>query len=455
MKIPNPHIFRAYDIRGVVDEDLTEQVVFALGRAIGTILVGDGGARVGVGRDCRTHSPRVAGWLMDGLAATGLEVLDVGVVPTPLLYFAVHEHSLDGGVMVTGSHNPPEYNGFKIMRGLDSVHGEAIQGLRERMEREEFVAGEGVQRSVDVFPAYRQRVLADRRPGRALKVVVDAGNGTAGPTAAPLYRALGYQVEELYCRMDGSFPHHHPDPSQPENLLALSERLRAVGADVGFAYDGDADRLGVVDERGELVPGDRLLALMARPVLEANPGATVVGEVKCSQVLFDDIAQRGGKPVMGQVGHSLIKAAMKENGAVLAGELSGHFFFADRWYGFDDAVYAGVRVLELLAQTERPLSSLQAELPSSHATPELRVECPDARKFDVVSRVREHYARDHEVVTIDGVRVRFDDGWALVRASNTQPALVLRVEASGAEGLARHRQELETVVERALRDALP
>jgi len=449
--VPNPHIFRAYDVRGVVEQDLVPEVVTALGRAHGSRIVRDGGRAVVVGRDVRTHSPRLAADLAAGLAGTGLTVVDVGVVPTPVLYFAVHHLDADGGVMVTGSHNPPEFNGFKLLAGKEAIHGDAIAGLRRRIEAGDYVEGEGRIRRQDVVPAYQAAVEERiREPGRRLKVVVDAGNGTAGPVAAPLYRALGHTVEELYCRPDGSFPHHHPDPSRRENVAPLAARVRQVGADLGLAYDGDSDRLGVVDHEGRTIAPDRLLAMLARPVLAEEPGAVVIGEVKCSEVLYEDVRRHGGVAVMERVGHSYIKAAMKARGAVLAGEVSGHLFFAHRWFGFDDAIYAGARLLELLGDSPRTLAQWDEDLPSTHVTPEIHVECPDAVKFEVVATVRERFAPDHDVVDIDGVRVRFEGGWGLVRASNTQPALILRAEADSEPRRDRIRSELEGAVEEAV-----
>jgi phosphomannomutase/phosphoglucomutase len=447
----NPHIFRAYDVRGVVDVDLTPELVFDLGRAVGSEIRAAGGDRAAVGRDCRTHSPRLSKSLIGGLATTGVSVIDIGVAPTPLLYFAVHHHDLGGGIMITGSHNPPEYNGFKILVGRDALHSEAIQGLRRRIEAGDHAVGDGSVELADALPVYLDHLVKAVRPASGpLRVVVDAGNGTAGPVAPAAYRLLGHTVEELYCRMDGTFPHHHPDPSDPKNLEALAARVGQVGADIGFAFDGDADRLGVVDAEGRIVAADRLLALLARAVLAERPGATIVSEVKCSQVMYDDIRAHGGKAIMGRVGHSYIKAGIKETNAALAGELSGHLFFNDRWYGFDDAVYAGARVLELLTTSGASLAELLDDLPPTHATPEIRLECPDERKFAVVEAVRQHFAATHEVIDIDGARVIFEGGWGLVRASNTQPALILRVEADSPQRLGELRATVEQAVSTAM-----
>jgi len=431
----NPDIFRQYDIRGVVDVDLTGPVVHDLGRALGTCARQSGAATFAVGRDCRTHSPAMWKALVTGLVSTGLEVVDLGVVPTPLLYFGVVTLELGGGVMITGSHNPPPFNGFKMMIGGDTIHGDAIQALRRMMETEAFgVCGSGTVSRFNVVDRYVDFVAADvRRGGRRLKVVVDAGNGVGAIAALPLLERLNVEVVPLFFEPDGTFPNHHPDPSELETLETLIATVRREGADLGIAYDGDADRIGVVDDRGEVVFGDHLLCLLARDVLADSPGATIIGEVKCSQTLFDDIAAHGGVPMMWKVGHSLIKARMKETGAALAGEMSGHIFFAHRYLGFDDAIYTTARLLELLAHQPLPLSRLLETVPRLHATPELRVEVGEREKFAIARAVAEVFAVDHEVVTIDGVRVLFDDGWGLIRASNTQPVLVLRAEGTTVE----------------------
>ncbi len=435
----NPHIFRKYDIRGVVDVDLTEAAVEEIGRALGTLARRRGARTFGLGRDCRTHSPRLRDALARGLVSCGVEVWDLGMIPTPLLYFAVFHFDLGGGVMITGSHNPPEFNGFKMMVGKDTLHSEDIQALRSIIERGDF---EGVDapleiREVDVIGPYGDHVAGDIAlggwpQGRPLKVVVDAGNGVAGFVAVPLIERLGCEVVPLYIEPDGTFPNHHPDPVEAENLHDLIAAVAAHGADLGIAYDGDGDRLGVVDELGEVIWGDKLMILFSRAVLAEAPGATIVGEVKCSQTLYDDIRARGGVAIMGRVGHSLIKSLMKETGALLAGEMSGHIFFKHRYFGFDDAIYSTARLLELVSLQSGPLSAALADVPQTFATAELRQDVPDEIKFEVAERVGLALGQDHEVVTIDGVRVIFEDGWGLVRASNTQPALILRAEAQSA-----------------------
>ena len=430
-------IFREYDVRGLVDEDLTEEAVHLIGKGLGTMVRAAGGSRVVVGRDCRLSGERFAARVIAGLHATGVDVVDVGVVPTPLTYFAASTLEVDGLCMITGSHNPPEYNGLKLGVGETTLYGEAIQELRRLVQRGKFAGGRpGTTRAHDIVTPYRRFVRENLRLGpRKLRVVVDAGNGTGGVVAVPILEALGIEVVPLFIEMDGSFPHHHPDPTVEENLEPLKAKVAEVRADLGVAYDGDADRVGAVDERGHVLWGDQLMILFSRAVLEENPGAAIVGEVKCSMSLFDDIARKGGRPVMWKAGHSLIKAKMKEERALLAGEMSGHIFFAHRWFGFDDGIYASARLVELLSRTAAPLSSLLSDVPTTYASPEIRVACPEDRKFEIVRRAQAWFTSHYEAVTVDGVRVTFPDGWGLVRASNTQPLLVLRFEATSRERL--------------------
>jgi phosphomannomutase/phosphoglucomutase len=451
----NKSIFREYDIRGVADRDLSDDLARDLGRALGTVMAERGKRRVMVGHDCRLSSKRLRDALVEGLVDTGRHVIRIETGPTPLLYFAVHHLDADGGVMVTGSHNPPEDNGFKILVGKDTLHGEEIRALADRIERQAFALGPGGHaEDLQVGPRYVAWMRGNVRLARSdLKVVVDAGNGAGGPLALATMRALGLDPDPLYCEMDGRFPHHHPDPTLPENVAELIARVRATGADVGIAYDGDADRLGAVDSRGEIVWGDRLLVAFGRSVLQRHPGAAILGEVKCSQTLYDDIAQHGGTPIMWKTGHSLIKAKMKESGALLAGEMSGHLFFADRYFGYDDAIYASLRLIEILAASSSSLSEMLADLPRTYVTPEIRIPCPDPIKFAVVQRVLEHYRPTHEVNDVDGARVNFGDGWGLVRASNTQAVLVLRFEASTEARRDELRAEVEAVVRRAREEA--
>jgi phosphomannomutase/phosphoglucomutase len=427
----NPHIFREYDIRGLVDGDLDGKTVAAIGRAYGSAVAEAGGRTVAVGMDVRESSPALTGFLETGIRAAGIDVVRLGVVPTPVLYFAVADGGLDGGVQVTGSHNPPEFNGFKMMRGTDSLSGSDIQDLRRRIETGRLAGGSGNVRDADVRPRYLHTLLGRIRLARPLRVVLDAGNGCAWELAPRIFRELGCAVECLYCEPDGRFPNHIPDPTLPQTLTVLRERVRATGADLGIAYDGDADRLGALDAGGRIVWGDQLLALFAREVLRDVPGAPVLFEVKCSEGLAQDIRAHGGDPVMTRTGHSLIKKRMKELNAPLAGEMSGHMFFGD-WYGFDDALYASARLARLVAASTDGLAAMIDSLPRYEASPEIRVDCPDERKFAVVDAVLERYRSTHEVIDIDGARILFPGGWGLVRASNTQPVLVLRVEGKTA-----------------------
>jgi phosphomannomutase/phosphoglucomutase len=433
----SPTIFREYDIRGLVDRDLTEEAVFLTGRALGTLVRDQGGRRVVVGRDCRESGPRFSARMAAGLTASGVDVVDLGVVPTPLVYFAAATLEVDGLCQITGSHNPPEYNGLKVGVGKATLYGEGIQRLLQLIQTGRFADGRGRVSRHDAVTPYLAHVRENLRLGhRRLKVVVDAGNGTGGVVAVPLFRSLGIEVVPLFVEMDGRFPNHHPDPTVEANLAHLKAKVAETGADLGIAYDGDADRVGAVDEKGQVLWGDQLMILFSRAVLAENPGAAIVGEVKCSMTLFDDIARRGGRPIMWKAGHSLIKAKMKEEGALLAGEMSGHIFFGDRWFGFDDGIYSSARLLELVSRTDQPVSSLLADVPRTFSTPEIRVDCPEDQKFEVVRRAQAFFAARYQAVTVDGVRVTFPDGWGLVRASNTQPLLVLRFEARTPERLA-------------------
>ena len=451
MIIPNPLVFREYDIRGVADRDLTDDLARGIGLALGTMLGRRGARRVAVGRDCRLSSPRLHAALTEGLLATGLDLVDVGMVPTPLLYFAVFHLETDGGVQITGSHNPPDENGFKMLGGRATLSGAEIAELRAMIEREDFTRrSPGRIERVDVVPAYAGFVRGNISLARRdVRFAIDAGNGAGGPAAMAAMRAVGLDPIALLIEPDGRFPVHHPDPSQPENLELLVRTVHEQKLELGIALDGDADRIGVIDARGETLWGDKLMIVYSREVLRRRPGAAILGEVKCSQTMYDDIARHGGRPILWKTGHSLIKKKMKEEHALLAGEMSGHMFFADRFFGFDDAIYASLRLLEIVAASDRPLHELLADVPRTFATPELRVDCPDELKFGIVDRVLAHYRASHDVVDVDGARVRFPDGWGLVRASNTQPVLVLRFEASSPERLAEIRGEVERVVEQA------
>jgi phosphomannomutase/phosphoglucomutase len=451
-------LFREYDIRGIVGTELTEDMAERIGRAYGSLAVRAGAKAVAVGRDGRTSAMQMRAALLNGLLGCGLDVVDVGVCPTPLLYYALFTLPVGGGVMITASHNPPEYNGFKLCLGKDSMHGDAIQALKDDIEKGRFETGRGTVSEHPIIPdymAYIRKSFAHVKAG-TLHVVVDCGNGMGGPVGPAALRLLGCRVTGMYEEIDGRFPNHDPDPTVTANLQDLIKKVRETKADIGIAYDGDADRIGAVDEHGDILWGDRLLVLYARDILSAKPGSTVISEVKASQSLYDDIRRRGGRPIMWKTGHSLIKAKMKTEKAALAGEMSGHMFFADRYFGYDDAIYASCRLIEILARSGRPLSALLADLPATSVTPEIRVDCPDAVKFDLVSKVQArlmeraksgHSAKGpaiRDVITIDGVRVVFEDGWGLIRASNTQPALVLRFEASSPDRLAAIRALIET-----------
>jgi phosphomannomutase/phosphoglucomutase len=448
--LPN-HVFREYDIRGVAERDLSDALARGIGQSFGGILgAGTQSLRVAVGRDCRLSSPRLFDALVEGLLASGADVVDVGIGPTPMLYFAAHHLGTDGAIMITGSHNPGNENGFKMMRGKASFFGADIQRLKQRVAEGE-AAGDrrGTLERREVEGAY-VAAMKERFTfrGGGLPFVLDAGNGAGGPLAVRTMRALGLEPDALFCEMDGRFPNHHPDPTVLANLEALVARVRATKARVGLAYDGDADRLGAVDETGQVVWGDRLMILFSRALLHRHPGATILGEVKCSQTLYDDIAKHGGVPVVWKTGHSLIKTKMKETGALLAGEMSGHLFFADRYFGYDDAIYASLRLLEILAEDPRPLSEMLADVPTTFTTPELRIDCPDAIKFQVVSAVTRRFKEaKNDVLDIDGARISFGGGaWGLVRASNTGPVLVMRFEAGSAAELEAIRRRVEGAV---------
>ena len=450
----NPEIFREYDIRGIADRDLAAPISIRLGQAVGTYLKREGRSCITLARDCRLSSERLASEVGRGLQMTGLEVIDIGVVPTPLLYFSLHHFGdVDGGVMITGSHNPADYNGLKVSSGKTTIHGEEIQKIGRILEGADLEQGSGGTESREIEDPYR-RMVRERigRLSRPLKVVVDAGNGTASDLAPRVYRELGCEVVELFCEMDGSFPNHHPDPTVAENLEDLVAAVQQDGADLGIAFDGDGDRIGAVDDTGRILWGDELMILFSREILARHPGATIIGEVKCSMNLYRQIESHGGIGIMWKAGHSLIKAKMKETGAALAGEVSGHIFFADGFFGFDDATYAGARLLQLVADSGQRISQLLENVPPLYNTPEIRVSAPESQKFEIVRRLQEYFSRHYETVTVDGVRVLFEDGWGLVRASNTQPALVLRFEASSPDRLEEIRSIVESKLEEVRRN---
>ena len=433
-------VFRKYDIRGVFPLDLHRDLVTRLGMALGNVA----GNTVAVGRDCRDSGGEMMKWLASGISSAGCRVIDLGVQTTPMTYFAAHTLGPDVTVMITGSHNPPEYNGFKIMRNLRTLHGEAIQDLRRMMEELDPSGpcpAEPHTERVSVRESYMRRLLGEFSLGRSLKVVVDAGNGTGGDPSVEILRRLGCRVVPIHCGMDGSFPNHHPDPTVEANLVELRDAVIGEGADIGIAFDGDADRLGVIDARGEVVWGDRILIVLARALLADNPGATVISEVKASRLFFREVEKAGGKPFMSPTGHSLIKEAMLEQDALLAGEMSGHIFFRDRYFGYDDALYAALRLLEIIAGSDMPLHGYLQDLPEVFSTPEIREDCEDGLKFKLVDRVVKMLQQDgYDVNTTDGARISFPDGWGLVRASNTQPVLVLRFEAGTPSGLSDYER---------------
>jgi len=493
MKV-SPKIFREYDIRGVVGEDLTKDAARLIGWAFAKYLLelneveasGAGNLAIAVGRDVRLHSSMLANSLIDGITSTGIKVIDVGVCPTPLVYFSLYNTDVDGGVMITGSHNPPEFNGFKLCVGKEALHGESIQVIREIIEKEEPGPDEKNKlrmfedvEYVEIIPFYlaylkEQFVFPYQQIQQPIKIVVDSGNGTAGVIAPIILREMGCEVIELYSKPDGNFPNHHPDPTIPKNLEDLIKTVKEKNADLGVAYDGDADRIGIVDENGEIIWGDRLMVIYARDILKEWPDAAVVSEVKASQVLYDEISKAGGNPIMWKAGHSLIKAKMREVEAVLGGEVSGHIFFADRFYGYDDAIYATCRLIEILKrervsgiretdergqkkEVRRGVSFLLEDVPATYTTPEIRVPCPDETKFQVVEKIQDMFSSGsvtanqkqlpvREVITVDGARVVFEHGWGLIRPSNTQPVLVLRFEADSEQNLAEIRTYMEGVL---------
>ncbi len=444
----NPEIFREYDIRGIAGVDMDEEDVVLIGKGIGSYLRRQGNTHITVGRDCRLTSDRYSERLIQGLTTVGCHVVDIGVCPTPVGYFSVRHLEKEGNIMVSASHNPPEYNGFKITGGYDSVYGDQLQQILRSIEKREFEEGRGSVETYDILTPYKAFLLKNISLSRPLRVGIDAGNGTAGVTAVPIIKGLGCEVHDLYCDMDGSFPNHEADPTVLKNMTDIIALVKKEQLDVAFGYDGDGDRIGVVDEKGNLIFGDQLMIIFAREILSRKPGATFISEVKCSKTMYDDIEKHGGRAIMWKTGHSLIKQKMKEEKAELAGEMSGHMFFADRYFGFDDAVYASCRLMEILADTGKKISELLSDIPQTVSTPEIRVACPDHVKFQVVEKVTRYFKERYDVIDIDGVRVLFPDGWGLVRASNTQPALVLRFEAMTEERL----EAIRGLVESVLRD---
>jgi phosphomannomutase/phosphoglucomutase len=446
-----PEIFKAYDIRGIVDKTLTEEAAEAIGRGLGTTGKRKGVRQFVIGRDGRLSGPRLSRALAKGLNAAGIDVIDIGVVATPMVYFATHHFKTGSGVMVTGSHNPPDYNGLKMMIAGDTLSGESIQELRKLIERRDFASGTGKVEAADIAQDYLNRITSDVKLARAMTIAVDCGNGSPGAFVPELYKRLGCKVIELYCDVDGTFPNHHPDPSKPENLEDLIEKLATSDAELGLAFDGDGDRLGVVTKSGKIIYPDRQLMLFAEDVLKRNPGAEIIFDVKSTRNLFSWIRKHGGRPLLWKTGHSLIKSKLKETGAPLAGEMSGHIFFKDRWYGFDDGLYAGARLLELVSRVPNPSQLLEA-LPDSISTPELNVALErEGENHKLISELQKsaRFEGATDINTIDGLRVEYPDGFGLMRASNTTPVIVLRFEADSDAALSRIRRDFRKVLETA------
>lgn len=453
MRVP-AEIFKAYDVRGIVGRTLTPDIVSAIGQAIGSEAIARGRRTVAIGRDGRHSGPELAAALARGLQASGVDVIDIGQAATPMLYFAAHHFDTLSGVAVTGSHNPPEYNGLKIMVAGETLSGDAIQALRQRIEDGNLERGGGNCRSEDIREAYLERITGDVKLARPVRLVVDCGNGVAGGTAPELYRRLGCAVTELFCEVDGSFPNHHPDPSQPKNLADVQAALAAGKGELGFAFDGDGDRLGVVTRSGRIIYPDRQLMLFAADVLKRHPGAQIIFDVKSTRHLFSWIRDHGGEPVLWKTGHSLIKQKLKETGALLAGEMSGHTFFKERWYGFDDALYAGARLLEILSREPDPSAVLEA-LPDAVSTPELHVKLAEGENYALIEKLQKmaRFQNAREVIRIDGLRVEYDDGFGLARASNTTPVVVLRFEADNEAAMRRIQEDFRKAILAARPDA--
>ena len=439
-------IFKAYDIRGVIDKTLDPSIAQLIGQSFGSAMRELGETVCVVGRDGRLSGPSLMEGLTTGLLSVGVDVIDLGVVATPMVYFgthmAIHGQSPKSGIMITGSHNPPDYNGFKMVLGGAAIYGNQIQGLRQRIVEKRFCQGQGQRSTFDIFPAYLKRIVGDVRLKRPMKIAVDCGNGVGGAFAGKLFRALGCEVEELFCEVDGNFPNHHPDPAHVENLQDLIKNLQHSDNELGFAFDGDADRLGVVTKDGQVIFPDRQMMLFAKDVLSRNPGAEIIYDVKCTRNLATFVKQHGGEPLMWKTGHSLVKAKLKETGAPLAGEMSGHIFFKDRWYGFDDGLYTGARLLEILSQEVDPNRTLNA-LPNAICTPELQMPCAEGEAFILLEKIKANpiFPSSESINTIDGVRVEYPDGFGLARPSNTTPIVVMRFEADNQAAITRIQEE--------------
>jgi len=447
MSLLSPSIFKAYDIRGIIGKTLDAEVARLIGQAFGSAALAKGEKTVVIGRDGRLSGPELIAALAQGLQATGVDVIDLGVVVTPMVYFGTHVLGAASGIMVTGSHNPPDYNGFKMVLAGEAIYGEAIQALYQRILHQEFVAGSGSYRTYDIKAEYLQRIIGDVKLARPLKIAVDCGNGVAGAFAADLYRGMGCEVTELFCEVDGTFPNHHPDPAHPENLQDLIRCLQNGDAEIGLAFDGDGDRLGVVTKDGQIIYPDRQLMLFAEDVLTRNPGAQILYDVKCTRHISAWVKARGGVPLMWKTGHSLVKAKLRETGSPLGGEMSGHIFFKDRWYGFDDGLYAGARLLEILSRVADMTATLN-NLPQSASTPELQLQLAEGENFSIIAAMQAnaHFPGADEVITIDGLRVEYPDGFGLARSSNTTPVIVMRFEAETPAALARIQGALKQAI---------
>ncbi|MBT3233996.1 MAG: phosphomannomutase/phosphoglucomutase [Calditrichaeota bacterium] len=445
----NKNIFREYDIRGVVGVDLTPEIVQILAKGYGTYFLRNNVNKISLGRDGRLSSPELRDILVDGITSTGVDIIDLGVVPSPLVYFSTHTLDVGGGVMITGSHNPSDYNGFKISLGTESIYGSEILSIWELINNNDFETGSGTVNEFNILPDYIRDIVGRLHLNRPVKVAVDPGNGVGGLTSTPILEQLGCDVCTINSEIDGNFPNHHPDPTVEANNEQLKKVVTDGGFELGIGFDGDADRIGIIAENGNVLWGDQILAILARDLLKEEPGSLILGEVKCSKLLFEDIEKHGGRQLMGQVGHSLAKAKMLETGALLAGEMSGHIFFKHRFYGFDDAVYVAGRFLEIVSKTDLPVSRYLESWPDLYSTPEIRSECPDDIKFKVVERTREYFRtiKDYEVIDVDGMRVNMPGGWGLLRASNTQPVVVLRFEADSEKRLSEIRLEIETALQ--------
>ena len=436
MATVNPYIFREYDIRGVVDKDLTDDVVELLGKGLGSYFRKHGANKISVGGDVRLSTEHLKEVLCKGITSAGVNIIDLGAIPTGAQYFSLHKLAVQGGIMITGSHNPPEFNGFKISLGTAPVYGEEIQNIRKIIEAEQFTSGTGNIEKYDIIPDYIKDYTGRIKLERPVKVVVDCGNGAASLVAGKIMKELGADATMLFCEPDGRFPNHHPDPTVVENIQDLIKKVKETGAELGIGYDGDADRIGVVDENGEIIWGDRLVLIFARDVLQRHPGAPIVFDVKCSQALPETIKAAGGEPIMWKTGHSLLKKKIKETNAPAGGEMSGHLFFNENFYGYDDAIYVSARLLELVSKSNKRMSDYLKDVPQYFSTPEIRAECPsDKEKFQLVEKAIDYFKKHYDVIDVDGVRIQFGDGWGLVRASNTQPVIVLRFEARTPERL--------------------